>query len=72
MLIKNHLPQKKNKLHKNLEIVLSQSKVDRHGFGVVITRVSISVKKHHIHSSSYKETFDWSWLTVSEVCPLSS
>ncbi|KAL6084023.1 hypothetical protein STEG23_029938 [Scotinomys teguina] len=34
----------------------------------VSVRVSITVKRHHDHSNSYKEkTFHWGWLTVSEV-----
>jgi hypothetical protein len=34
----------------------------------VLVRVSIAVKRHHDHGNSYKrQTFHWSWLTISEV-----
>ena len=33
----------------------------------VLVRVSIAVKRHHDCDNSYKETFDWGWLIVSEI-----
>lgn len=33
----------------------------------VLVRASIAVKRHYDRRNSYKGTFNWAWLTVSEV-----
>lgn len=39
----------------------------------VLVRVSMAVKRHHDHSNSLqRKTFNWDWLKVQRVSPLSS